>query len=895
MTEQQVGERVGGGPRGRGRIRGVRAGWLLLLVALVPMVGVVAATSVSVADAQQRRAEVRQLERTAQRAAELVAIDGALFDEMIWRVVDETGEALGFSSDMLGLLFGTDPEAELEAADASTDELLAPEQEHELRAAVEELRSQETDLAGRLHAYGRLRDEVRSELVAMLDELDDTSGVGAAADELREAIDLLEAGIGLRGAVADAYYGYFANVFDIRDAPVVELPRLVEIRADYRRWADVLGVYAADPVAGSEVDGVLSDAALVDVAAAIDALIERSVSAGVSDQAVELSFELVMGDIDGLTATYRAAAASTSATLGLLDIANARIADATAQVVGDVEQDVTRTYLLVGTLVVATLLTAFSAARFIVRPLRKLKDAVDRLHDGDPVADVVSTSGPVEVKAAAHAIRTTGEHLTRVTAQARALAAGDLTADVLESRVDGGLGDAVQDAVDRLRDALTQQDEFRRRLTHEASHDGLTQVPNRNAAMAHLARSLARAKRAGTQLALLFVDLDHFKDVNDQHGHHAGDVVLTTTAHRLVNTVREDDFVARLGGDEFVVIAEAIDGIDDAIRLAQRLLDALAAPIEIDTEPTTIQASIGIALADAHHLTADELLRDADLAVYRAKETGRSGIEICDEDLRQQVAEDADMTSAIGRAIANDEFVIHYQPVVSTTDNSIQSLEALVRWHRADTGELVPPGHFIGFAERSSLIVDIDRWVINAVIEQLAAWQHHPHFANTPVAVNLSGRHLLHHDVIAHILEPLDRHNVDPQLLIVELTESVFLDDLDTAAHRLNQLRELGVRTAIDDFGTGYTSLAHLRTLPVDILKIDRTFTATATTDTNEASIVKLIVDAGHLLGATVTAEGIETATEAQRLIDLGSDHLQGFYFARPQPADTLPTPTHQN
>lgn len=456
---------------------------------------------------------------------------------------------------------------------------------------------------------------------------------------------------------------------------------------------------------------------------------------------------------------------------------------------------------------------------------------------------------------------------------------------MLADEVPGGLGRALHDAVGTLHGALATQEEFRRRLAHEAAHDGLTKLSNRNASMAQLARSLARTSRSNSTLAVLFVDLDRFKDVNDLYGHQAGDVVLTTVAQRLVTTVREGDHVGRLGGDEFVVIAEPVQGVEDAIGLAERVLTALREPIDIGTVMVDVGASIGVALADGSDLTADEVLRDADLAVYRAKANGRDSIEICNEDLRNEVAEAADLSVAIRHAIEQDEFVMHYQPIVDSATNELRALEALVRWERPGHDGLVPPDVFVGFAERSTLIIDLDRWVLDAVARQIAVWQSDPRWPGVPVAINVSGRHLAHDRFVDHVLEPLETHGIDHTAIIIEITESALLDDLATAATKLQQLRDQGVQVSIDDFGTGYTSLAHLRSLPIDILKIDRSFTATSVNGPHEESMVKLIIDAGHLLGARVTAEGVETATEADTMVDLGSDSLQGFYYARPQPA----------
>jgi predicted signal transduction protein with EAL and GGDEF domain len=359
-------------------------------------------------------------------------------------------------------------------------------------------------------------------------------------------------------------------------------------------------------------------------------------------------------------------------------------------------------------------------------------------------------------------------------------------------------------------------------------------------------------------------------------------------AQRLVTTVREGDHVGRLGGDEFVVIAEPVQGVEDAMGLADRVLAALREPIDIGTVMVDVGASIGVALSDGSDLTADEVLRDADLAVYRAKANGRDSIEICNEDLRNEVAEAADLSVAIRQAIEQDEFVMHYQPIVDSTTNELRALEALVRWERPGHSGLVPPDVFVTFAERSTLIVDLDRWVLDAVARQIAEWQTDPRWSGVPVAINVSGRHLAHDRFVQHVLEPLQAHSIEPAAIIIEITESALLDDLASAAVKLQHLRDRGVLVSIDDFGTGYTSLAHLRSLPIDILKIDRSFTATAVNGPHEESIVKLIIDTGHLLGARITAEGVETASEADTMVDLGSDSLQGFYYARPQPADAV-------
>ncbi len=433
--------------------------------------------------------------------------------------------------------------------------------------------------------------------------------------------------------------------------------------------------------------------------------------------------------------------------------------------------------------------------------------------------------------------------------------------------------------MDRLRESLSEREKYRRRLAHEATHDGLTSLPNRSASMAHLDKALARMERSEGTAAVLFIDLDGFKQVNDLHGHPVGDMVLQKIARRLVNTCRQGDLVGRIGGDEFLVVAEPVSGAGETVVLAERLRASIAEPIEASTGTFLPNASIGIAIADGV-LTGEELIRDADLAVYQAKENGKGRIELCNDELRNRLVEEADLEQAIRRAIADDEFELHYQSTIDAVSGSPNSLEALIRWERPGTG-MMQPDSFIPFAERSDLIIELDCWVINAGIRQMAAWAEHPILGGMTLAVNVSGRHLLNGDLYHEVSKALERWQVDPTKLTVEVTESALLDDLAAAAQPLEALRRLGVRIAIDDFGTGYTSLAHLRTLPVDILKIDRSFIANLE-NADDLSLVKLIVDTGHLLGAAITAEGVETDDQASILTTLGSDTLQGYRFSRP-------------
>jgi predicted signal transduction protein with EAL and GGDEF domain len=363
--------------------------------------------------------------------------------------------------------------------------------------------------------------------------------------------------------------------------------------------------------------------------------------------------------------------------------------------------------------------------------------------------------------------------------------------------------------------------------------------------------------------------------------------VLRTIAERIRATTRESDLIGRLGGDEFVVVADPVSDVDEAVALAHRIRAAISEPVPTATTSVTPGASIGIAMGGCEDLTPDEILRDADLAVYRAKEQG-SGVEVCDVELRDELAHRYSVEEQLAEAIEHDDLVLHFQAVVDSRDGVPVGVEALVRWPRHD-GTVVPPDQFIPIAERSDLIIDVDRWVVERAVLQLAEWTAHPVLGSLSMSVNISARHVSTRGFAGEVMDTLHRHGVEPHRLVVEVTESALLADLEHVVTELEHLRRRGVRIAIDDFGTGYTSLALLLQLPIDVLKLDRSLIERLE-DPKDRSIVQLIVDTGHLLGVTITAEGIETAAQASELAELGSDHLQGFLFARPVPAPELAT-----
>ncbi len=438
----------------------------------------------------------------------------------------------------------------------------------------------------------------------------------------------------------------------------------------------------------------------------------------------------------------------------------------------------------------------------------------------------------------------------------------------------------VQDVSDRKR--------AERDLAHQALHDALTGLPNRSLFQDRLSQALARMDRSSSLLAVLFVDLDRFKVINDSLGHDAGDRLLVISAQRLFSALRPADTVARFGGDEFVVLCEELEDVTEATRLAQRLADALAEPVVEGAEELRVAASIGIAVATSSQPTPEELLRDADAAMYRAKDRGRGRFEIFDEAMRARAMGRLQIENGLHRALQHDELRVFYQPVVSVSTERIVGTEALVRWEHPDRG-LLEPAEFIGVAEECGLIIPLGAWVLEQACRQAQRW-------NTPpggvleVAVNLSSRQLLQPDLVEQVQAMVSESGVDPELMhmCLEITESAMMDDAVVTMRTLERLRELGVRIAVDDFGTGYSSLAYLSRFPVDVLKIDRSFVAGLGERDQSRAIVASIVELGHALGLEVVAEGVETDEQLLLLREVGCDLAQGFLLARPQPADLV-------
>ena len=425
------------------------------------------------------------------------------------------------------------------------------------------------------------------------------------------------------------------------------------------------------------------------------------------------------------------------------------------------------------------------------------------------------------------------------------------------------------------------------RLTHQAHHDALTALPNRVLLEDRLTQALAQAKRNQQQVALLFIDLDGFKGVNDTLGHPAGDALLRQVADRLASGVRASDTLARMGGDEFAVVLHDVRDNPAAMRVAEKLLDALRAPFPVEGRDLRISASIGLAFYPGDGGDAETLLRHSDVAMYRAKASGRNACRCFTPELQDQVEARLDLDRRLDQALRDDEFTLHYQPQFRP-DGSLSGFEALVRWNHPKLG-LVPPLKFIPAAEESGLILPLGRWVLEEACRQMARWRQLG-ARDLVMAVNVSAIQFADPGWVDTVAQALNHTGLPPHCLELELTESLVMDPASEAGQRLHRLKEMGVSLAIDDFGTGYSSLSYLHRLPIGVLKIDQSFVRDLQPGSEDRSgpIVQAIVGLARHLGLQVVAEGVETEPQRAFLADLGCDALQGYLLGRPVPAEEL-------
>lgn len=425
-------------------------------------------------------------------------------------------------------------------------------------------------------------------------------------------------------------------------------------------------------------------------------------------------------------------------------------------------------------------------------------------------------------------------------------------------------------------------------LAYQALHEPLTGLPNRSLFLDRLSLALAHSARRKTTTAVLFIDLDRFKIINDSLGHETGDRILVDVGRRLQEVVRPGDTVARFGGDEFTILCEDLDDERQAVAIAERAAAAIGAPMTLEGHEMFLSSSVGIALATDARRRPEDLIRNADAAMYRAKERGKARYEIFDEDMRARDQHRLELERALRKALDRDELVLAYQPIVDIATGTPAGVEALLRWNHPERGS-VGPGEFIALAEETGLIIPIGNWVIREAARRAGAWQAAGGApAGLVVSVNVSARQLAQPDFADTIAAALEEFGASPRLFGIELTESAIMDDPEASVGVLGRLKALGLRLAMDDFGTGYSSLSYLKRIPADTVKVDRSFVAGLVDSAEDSQIVTAVISLAHALRMTAVAEGVETEAQLARLRTLGCDLAQGYLFARPGPAGDL-------
>ncbi len=433
-----------------------------------------------------------------------------------------------------------------------------------------------------------------------------------------------------------------------------------------------------------------------------------------------------------------------------------------------------------------------------------------------------------------------------------------------------------------LQAELTQRKLTEDRLSYISVHDPLTDLPNRVLFIDRLSHAMERTKRhKDIMYAVFFLDLDRFKVVNDSLGHGVGDKLLVESSQRILACMRGEDTVARLGGDEFVILLEDVKDNQDVIQVAERIQNSLAMPYDLDGHMVFVFASMGIVLTNANYENPDDVLRDADIAMYRAKGQGLGHYKIFDPSMLDRVMTRLELETDLRKALENQQFIVHYQPILDMANQRIIGFEALVRWQHPTKG-LIPPAEFIPTAEETGLIIPLGYWVLDEACHQIHAWNGQYSFdPPLTINVNLSSRQCEQPDLVQKISDILRKNRLDASQLKLELTESLVIKDSELISNMLSELRELGIQVQIDDFGTGYSSLSYLHTLPIDTLKIDRSFISRLGGKNNGAEIVQTILSLAHNLGMKVIAEGVETDEQFTELSAMDCEYMQGFFFSK--------------
>lgn len=445
---------------------------------------------------------------------------------------------------------------------------------------------------------------------------------------------------------------------------------------------------------------------------------------------------------------------------------------------------------------------------------------------------------------------------------------------------------AIDGAVLTFKD-ITQEKETEAKLLHLANYDYLTNIPNRAYFHDALNKSIIRVKRSNMTLAVMFLDVDHFKFINDQYGHDIGDLLLKNISYKLSNVLREDDLIARMGGDEFAIILQDVPAKINVVNVAQKILDSVSAPLELNGIKIEVSTSIGIAFYEPSVMSMDDLLKAADTAMYEAKSEGRNNFQFFAKPMQDKAEKNQRVRMLLSKAILNNELTVLYQPKISLLQKKMVGCEALIRWSTED-GNMISPDVFIPIAEQTGQIIEVGDWLLNKVCQQISYWQKLPNFQGMVTAINVSVRQLGTSDFREKLIVAMNKYSIKPEYVEIEVTETATFDDHNIFFSELEKIHELGVKISIDDFGTGHSSLDYLRKMPVDIIKIDRSFIKDIGKDAQDEELIRTILAISKTMSIQVIAEGAETVEQLIFLEKNQVDNIQGYYFSKPIQAQEL-------
>jgi diguanylate cyclase (GGDEF)-like protein len=877
MTRREA----GGAPLPRRRLRSVSITTRLLALVLLPLLGMLVMAAGQVEDRQATASSSAQVHHAVDRIGRLVTLRTALYRERAYMATVLLIRSAGIITvPEASKLVGYDLEAALRQYEAEADRavdalgedaaVLTPAELVELRADVERAEVDQDRPTARYISVEVRLDDLKQRVLDDLQPHLAIAGATRVADGLT-AVRLEQELVPVsfdESSIVD-------HLFRAVGSPPDLFRRMTVATTTEDRNLAVIGQLSDPVIAG--LSRQFQDSADF---RAYRVLTEKVLAGDYPTLADGPDDWLALNDLN-LTSLHRM-----EHLYALLDRSMGSISGNAAALEADAQRELVVGSAAFAGLAVGSLGLCVLLAASITRPLRRLRDHAAELGAGNVTVERLPDQGPADVQVAARAFNDLVDNLRLLDAKNQALAELDFDAEVLGRPLPGALGRSLDGSLAALAGSINERDELRDRILHEASHDPVTTLHNRAAALDRLEAALARAQRTGRGVGIVVLDIDGFRRLNDAHGHSFGDRVLAEVGHRLRREATVSSLVARMGADEFLVLVEDLVDPAPLTELARHLVASLREPLAVRLTTVDVHVAVGLAVSWDGHEDPGQLLAAADLALGRAKERGAGSVEIYDPELQEQLVVQAAIEEALTRALTaptsdpDTGLFLQYQPVIDVATGQMTSVEALVRWNRRGIG-IQPPDSFIPVAERSNLIIELDRWVLRAAIRQLADWSGDPELGEIPIAVNVSGRHLTSQTLLAHVRELLDAGGTDPGRLVVEITETAIIDDLDAAATQLEGLRALGVRVALDDFGTGYTSIAHLRQLPVDIVKIDRSFVERITS-AGDRALLRLVCETGHVFGTTITAEGVETAEQYEMLDDLRCDRAQGFLMSRP-------------